>query len=311
MQIIAVEDECMRILVYGAGVLGCNLAHDLYCAKKDVTILARNAWAENIKQKGLVIKHLLRTTRDRINVVTQLNKEDVYDVIFVVMQYSQIKDVLPILKENKSKTIIFVGNNLKALEYEQELPDKRVLFAFYAACGRREATRVRSMALGKITIGQAKGKCDCEMIEAVFEDSGIKVRKMKDMDSWLKTHAAFILPLAYACYYTNGNLKKLKKEKELLNTLIDAVREGYEVVEEAGFSIVPYDDYEYVTTNRKKCYSYFKMLCGTFIGKMAVSDHAMSAVQEMSVLSADFQEMKKKSGLETPNWDFWENNKGK
>ena len=104
-----------------------------------------------------------------------------------------------------------------------------------------------------------------------------------------------------------SNLKKLKREKELLNTLIDAVREGYEVVEEAGFSIVPYDDYEYVTTNRKKCYSYFKMLCGTFIGKMAVSDHAMSAVQEMSVLSADFQEMKKKSGLETPNWDFWEN----
>ena len=31
----------MRILVFGAGVLGCNLANDLVRAGKDVTLLAR------------------------------------------------------------------------------------------------------------------------------------------------------------------------------------------------------------------------------------------------------------------------------
>ena len=298
----------MRILVYGAGVLGCNLAHDIYRAKKDVTILARSVWASRIQQDGLVIKHLCRTTRDRIKVVTQLDQGDVYDVIFVVMQYSQIDGILPILRENKSKTIVFVGNNLKAQEYEQALPEKQVLFAFYAACGKREKTRVNSMALGKITIGRSKGECNNLLIDSIFEDTKIKVRKMADMDSWLKTHAAFILPLAYACYYADGNLKKLKKERNLVNSLIDAVREGYEVVEAAGFSIVPYEDYEYVTRDRKKCYSYFKMMCATFIGKMAISDHAMSAVHEMSVLSADFQKLKEKSGMKTPSWDFWEKN---
>lgn len=300
----------MRILVYGAGVLGCNLAHDLYRAKKDVTILARSVWAAHIQQDGLVIKHLCRTTRDRIKVVTQLEQEDVYDVIFVVLQYSQINEIVPVLRENKSKTIVFVGNNLKAAEYEKALPGKKVLFAFYAACGRREKTRVNSVTLGKITIGQANGEGNWQLADAVFENTKIKVRKMADMDSWLKTHAVFILPMAYACYYADGNLKKLKKESTLLNMLIDAVREGYEVVEAAGFSIVPYEEYEYVTINRKKCYSYFKMLCATFIGKMAISDHAMSAVNEMRALSADFQELKKKSGMETPNWDFWEKNVG-
>lgn len=298
----------MRILVYGAGVLGCNLAHDFYRAKKDVTILARSVWAARIQQEGLVIKHLCRTTRDRIKVVTQLEKDDVYDVIFVVMQYSQINEILPILQENKSKTIVFVGNNLKAQEYEQVLPEKQVLFAFYSACGKREKTRVNSIALGKIIIGQAKGEGNGMLVDSIFENTKIKVQKMTDMDSWLKTHAAFILPLAYACYYADGNLKNLKKERTLLNMLIEAVREGYEVVEDAGFSIVPYEEYEYVTTNREKCYSYFKMLCATFIGKMAISDHAMSAVQEMRALSADFQGLKEKSGMETPNWDFWEKN---
>lgn len=48
----------MRILVYGAGVLGTNLAH-LLLDKHDVTILARNKTYENIKNNGLVIKHIL------------------------------------------------------------------------------------------------------------------------------------------------------------------------------------------------------------------------------------------------------------
>ena len=33
----------MKILVFGAGVLGCNLVNDLFRAGKDVTLLARGA----------------------------------------------------------------------------------------------------------------------------------------------------------------------------------------------------------------------------------------------------------------------------
>ena len=48
--------QAMKILVYGAGVLGCNLARNLFHAGKDVTLLARGNWAEEIKQNGLRIK---------------------------------------------------------------------------------------------------------------------------------------------------------------------------------------------------------------------------------------------------------------
>ena len=46
----------MKILVYGAGVLGCNLARNLLRAGKDVTLLARGNWAEEIRKNGLRIK---------------------------------------------------------------------------------------------------------------------------------------------------------------------------------------------------------------------------------------------------------------
>lgn len=46
----------MKILVFGAGVLGCNLARNLFRAGRDVTLLARGSWAREIQQKGLRIK---------------------------------------------------------------------------------------------------------------------------------------------------------------------------------------------------------------------------------------------------------------
>ena len=52
----------MKILVYGAGVLGCNLARNLLRAGKDVTLLARGNWAAEIKQNGLRFFKLMCAT---------------------------------------------------------------------------------------------------------------------------------------------------------------------------------------------------------------------------------------------------------
>ena len=64
----------MKILVFGAGVLGCNLANNLFRAGKDVTLLARGSWAAELQKNGLRIKHKLspRLLVSRIPVVTAL-----------------------------------------------------------------------------------------------------------------------------------------------------------------------------------------------------------------------------------------------
>lgn len=105
----------MRILVYGAGVQGCQLAHSLAQNKKNVvTLLARGEWKEVIDQKGLTIRHMLqrKTTVDRMQTTDMLAPEDVYDLVFVTVQAGQLADVLPILKANRSQYFIFVGNKI-------------------------------------------------------------------------------------------------------------------------------------------------------------------------------------------------------
>ena len=43
----------MKILVYGAGVIGCELAHVLKKGGNNVTLLARGAWKDTIQKHGL------------------------------------------------------------------------------------------------------------------------------------------------------------------------------------------------------------------------------------------------------------------
>ena len=86
----------MKILVFGAGVLGCNLARNFFRAGKNVTLLARGAWGESIQKNGLRIKDKFspRMSVSRIPVVTELKAEDKYDVIFVVLRYTQLDAIL-------------------------------------------------------------------------------------------------------------------------------------------------------------------------------------------------------------------------
>ena len=102
----------MRILVYGAGVQGCELAHRLVQNEKNtVTLLARGEWKERIDQKGLTIRHWaqLKTTVDRVPTIETLAPEESYDIVFVTVQAGQLPEILPVLKQNKSEFFCVCG----------------------------------------------------------------------------------------------------------------------------------------------------------------------------------------------------------
>jgi 2-dehydropantoate 2-reductase len=297
----------MRILVYGAGVLGCNLANDFYQNRKDVTLLARGEWYETIKREGLKIKNQLlfgKITTAKIKVITELRSEDRYDVIFVVMRYTQLEEVIPVLRENESENIVFVGNNVRPREYSQALPGKNVLFAFASIAGHRDAEKVVSVDLHKIVIGQLKeDKSNKAFINTVFAGTEFKVEYQPNMEDYLLCHAAFVVPVAFACYYADGRLGKIKRNKKYLHRVITANIEGYRAIKNAGHDILPKEDEIFETKKyRRTVYLFFKVMCYTPLGKICASDHAMNAVDEMSRLAADFENFMDEKGASYREW---------
>ncbi len=279
----------MRILVYGAGVIGANLAAELYSSGKDVTVLARGEWADSLEKDGLIIAPIFsfRKRKYHIPIIRELKQEDVYDAIFVAMRYTQLDSVVPILTENASKNIVLIGNNLSAREYAGKLKGKNVLFGFNMAAGHREKDRVVSISLRKIMIGQIE-ECPSNesLIKRIFEGSKIKATYQPNMEDYLLCHAAFVVPIAFACYYCDGNLKKIKNNRAYLNRIIDANIEGYEAIETAGHEILPKSDKGFRSDRyRRLCYFIYKVMCSTVIGKICASDHALNAVEEMSALN--------------------------
>lgn len=301
----------MRILVYGAGVLGCNLARDFYHSKQDVTLLARGKWAEEIKNNGLRIKNqlFLHTSVFHIPVITELKSDDIYDVIFVTIRYTQIDTVVDILRENQSKNIVFVGNNTNANYTSSLLKNKNVMFAFLVSVGHRESNRVVSVDLKKITIGQlVNAQSNEKFINEIFANTKYKVKYEPNMGDYLLCHAAFVVPVAFACYKTDGNLKKIKINTAYLNKMIDANIEGYRAIKKAGHEILPDDDKEFEGEKyRKTCLRFFKLMCATVLGKICASDHAMNAIDEMSVLNNDLKKFFDLQGIDYPMWKELEN----
>ena len=283
----------MRILVYGAGVIGSNLAADLYASGKDVTILARGAWADVLEKNGLTIESAVthRRKNHRIPVIRELAKTDLYDVIFVVLRSTQTDSVIDVLRENISRNIVFTGNGLSAEQTAKKLKGKNVMFAFYMAAGRREEDRVVSFTMKKITIGQLEDSmANEELVRRIFGDTRIRATYEPNMGDYLLCHAAFVVPVGFACYHCDGDLGRIKNDKEYLNRIIDANIEGYQAIENAGHVILPASDQDYHSSRyRKLCYTVYKVMCSTPVGEICASNHAMNAAEEMTALSEELK----------------------
>ena len=303
----------MRILVYGAGVLGCELTHCLLQNKKNVvTLLARGEWKERIDQQGLTIRHWAqrKTTVDRVQTIDTLAPEDSYDLVFVAMQAGQLPEVLPILKENRSEYFVFVGNDPCAQQIIQAMqrPVDRIGFGFQNCAGRRENGQVISVHTGVgMTVGGATAPLSgvfCQRLTAVFDGVKYKLTFYSDMDEWLKCHIAFILPICYVCYACNGDLTRATKEQR--KAILDAAWEGCEMLKAAGVPVNDAENTDYYragTPKRKKMEKMVWLMAKTPLGRLCASDHAMHAVEEMKYLDEAFEAIRKDTSTPMPAWD--------
>ena len=308
----------MKILVYGAGVLGSYLAHVLHRGGNDVTLLARGKRLQELQQNGLVIRHYIqrRTTTDMVKLTERLDAQDQYDIVFVVVQRTQLDDILPYLCANENSSLfVLVGNNptasetLRFIQGHSQKP-KNVVFGFQSSGGRRENGKVISIHVGisklagSMTVGSLESTpAYITLLQQSFAATHYRLNESSNMDAWLKCHVAFIMPIAFACYYSGGDLRKIAWDSRFLNKMIDCMDEAYQVIEACGYPIEPKGDQDFVRQQRFKCLLMLRVLAATPIGKLACSDHAMAAQAEMKRLYDDFCALKKQAQIATPAWD--------
>jgi 2-dehydropantoate 2-reductase len=302
----------MRVLVYGAGVLGSYLAHVLVRGGNDVTMLARGRRVDELQNDGLVIRHYfqLRTTVDKVNVISELQPEDIFDLIFVVMKYPDFQAVLPALAANHSRHVVIVGNNASPAEMLSYLEgnstvEKKVAFAFQISAGWRENARIISVRGPKVQMavgGLGEELSWRPLIDQAFVKTQYKLTYYKDMDEWLKSHMIMILPLNFIAQASDGNLRQAAGNKKLLNQVIDAIDEGHRVLESLGYTVTPASQSQLARDKRKLLYIALKVILATPFGRILLSDKAVSA-DEMSALHYAFNELKQRANIPTPNWD--------
>ncbi len=299
----------MRVLIYGAGVQGSFLAHVLIRGNNDVTVLARGKRAEELKNKGIVLRHYLqrKTTTDKVKIINELSKDDIYDMIFVTMKYTDFPDVLPILTQNNSKNIILVGNNATASEMETYFKahsekGKNIVFGFQMSGGKREKNRtvVLRFNAGEMVVGSlANNVFIQDTLEKIFQNTKYKITYEKKIDAWLKSHIIMVVPMNLAAFIKDYDFKAVAKDSKMLRQVVAAMDEGYDVLKDLGYEIIPAKQADFVKRHKHLNFMFYKLFHYS-----PLANQVEGSFSELKGLYDTFYKMKAKSNVLTPNLDI-------
>ncbi|MFC1975767.1 ketopantoate reductase family protein [Chloroflexota bacterium] len=300
----------MKILFYGAGVLGSLYAARLQAAGQAVSILARGQRLSDIREHGIVLEDgdTRQRITTRVNVVEHLAPDDAYDLVVVLMRKNQVSAILPILAANRhTPNVLFMGNNAAGPdEMVEALGRERVLLGFARVGGYREGhviiTKVASS--GPTPIGELDGQSTprLQQITEAFKTAGFSVA-ISPKDAWLKTHFVEIGPVAHAIYLARGDNYRLARTRDGLVLTIRAIREGYEVLRALGVPITPANHKIFNWISEPILVALMRRLFNTKTAEIEMSGHANAARDEFKHLAGEFRALARTTSVPTPALD--------
>ena len=303
----------MKILVYGAGVMGSLYAARLKESGQEVTILARGKRLTEIREHGVVLEDATtgqRTTTE-INAVEQLSPEDVYDLVVVLMRKTQIAAILPTLAENRhTPNILFMCNNASGQdEMVGALGRERVLLGFPGAGGVLEEHVVRYVVVSgrnqATTFGELDGRTTARLnkIARAFKAAGFPVETCKDMDAWLKTHVVKVSPVANALCMVGGDNHRLARRRDVLALMVRALREGFRVLRALDIPILPSKLKIVEWLPEPALIFLMRLMVDTKEAEITMAGHVKVARDEMKQLADEFRALARATSVPTPAMD--------
>lgn len=304
----------MRILIYGAGVIGSIFAGKLAASGEDVTVLARGKRFEELQQNGIELTAPRANKNEVIpvKVIDCLAPDDLFDYIIVAMQRTQVDSVLPVLSQNRSKNIVFVVNTAAGYEqWAQAVGGERLMLGFPSAGGERVSSKVVYFvgkgvmrAFQTTTFGEYSGRKTerlCRLVGA-FRRAGIPSVFCDDMDAWQKTHVAMVTSIGNASYQFDCDNYRLARSYNSICLMVRGIKEGFYVLKELGIKTKPAKLW-YMKLPIWMTVCVFKLLMGTKLAETTMAKHCMAAKSEMLCLQTEFDTLIAKSHLHTPAID--------
>lgn len=178
----------MQIAIVGTGAIGSSFAYQLARAGHAVTVIARGARLEQLQRDGAIV--LVSGDRAAVQVSAALDASTPYDLVLVTVLAPQVGSVLPALRASAATTVMFMFNTFEPLDpLRDAVGAQRFAFGFPGGV----FALLRDGKLEKqIRSGTTTG--DARWAKA-FTDAGIPTVVEQDMHSWLRSHAALVIPL--------------------------------------------------------------------------------------------------------------------
>ena len=121
----------MRLLIYGAGVIGCLYA-SLFCeAGYDTTIYACGKRLESLKKHGLCYIKNRKRMKAAPRIIENVTNEDTYDFIFLTVRENQVHQALKELRNNNSPNIVTMVNTIEPYSDWEEMCKKEELYRHF------------------------------------------------------------------------------------------------------------------------------------------------------------------------------------
>lgn len=302
----------MKVLIVGAGVIGSFNAARMADAGQDVTLLARGRRLADLREHGVVLDDF-RTGRRSITqvpLVERLGPEDAYDLAIVVMRRNQIAAVLPMLAQNmRIPSVLFLGNNASG---PQDLIDalgrERVLMGMANAGGARQGYVVRYLWSRWMPL--LFGELDdsptprTKAIVQLFRSSGLSARVVKNVDAYLKTHAAGLPALAGAVYMAGGNVREFAHTQDALRLYHRAFQEALRALHALNIPLKPSLTGLVEWLPEPVLLFLLRSFLDSRLADMGAQPHLDAASDEMKELTDELRALFRQAGLPSPASDL-------
>ncbi|NIO06911.1 MAG: ketopantoate reductase family protein, partial [Deltaproteobacteria bacterium] len=102
-----------------------------------------------------------------------------------------------------------------------------------------------------------------------------------NMDAWLKTHVAEVIPVANAIYMAGGDNYRLARTRDGLVLMVRAIREGYRVLRALGVPITPANHKIFNWIPELILVALMRRILNTKTAEIEMAGHANAARDEM------------------------------